>query len=236
MPVLEAKALCKYYRQGMRAEVRALDGVSLTITAGSFTVATGPSGSGKTTLLALVGALDRPTRGEVLFDGRDLGQFSDAERTRVRRRMGFIFQSFALVARLPAWENVTYPLIPRGVSRSERLRRATELLTRLGLGDRMHARPEELSGGEQQRIAIARAFAGDPEFILADEPTSNLDAQTAEIFVTLLHERHAGGATVFMASHDPRLIDAADMVHRLEAGRLLESRADETKKPTGRNP
>src|SRR5262245_38990245 len=112
MPILEARLLCKYYCQSTRAEVRAVDGVSLAVPTGSYAAATGPSGSGKSTLLALFGALERPTRGEVLFDGRDLTKLSDAERTRARRRMGFIFQSFALVARLPLWENVTYPLVP----------------------------------------------------------------------------------------------------------------------------
>src|SRR5438105_2378722 len=113
MPLLNARALCKVYRQGTPAEVRAVDGVSLAIAAGSFVATTGASGSGKSTLLALLGALDRPTAGEVRFDGRDLATLSDAERTRVRRRMGFIFQNFSLIARLPVWENVTYPLIPR---------------------------------------------------------------------------------------------------------------------------
>jgi putative ABC transport system ATP-binding protein len=223
MPLLEGRTLCKYYRQGTPAEVRALDGASLRVEAGSFTTATGPSGSGKTTLLALLGALDRPTRGEVLFDGRDLNQLSDAERTRVRRRMGFIFQSFSLVARLPAWENVAYPLIPRGVSRFERYRRAVELLTRLGLGDRLTARPEELSGGEQQRVAVARALAGDPEVLIADEPTSHLDPQAADLVTTLLREHHARGVTVLVAAHDPGLIAAAGVVIQMAAGRIHEN-------------
>src|SRR5690242_6483721 len=128
MPLLETRALCKYFRPGTRAEVRALDDVTLAIPAGSYTVLTGPSGSGKTTLLALLGAMDRPTRGQVLFDGRDLGAVSDAELARVRRRVGFIFQDFSLLPSLPAWENVTYPLIPRGVSRRRRLLLAQSLL------------------------------------------------------------------------------------------------------------
>src|SRR5215472_6820217 len=135
MPALEARSLCKHYGQN----VRALDDVSLVVATGSFTAVTGPSGSGKTTLLTLLGALDFPTKGTVLFDGRDLGRCSDAERTRIRRRMGFTFQSFSLVARLPVWENITYPLIPRGVIRTERYRRAVDLLTRLGLKDRLMA-------------------------------------------------------------------------------------------------
>jgi putative ABC transport system ATP-binding protein len=221
MPLLEARALCKYYRQGTRAEVRAVDGITVMIERGSFTAAIGPSGCGKSTLLALLGALDRPTNGDVLFDGRALTQLSDAERTRLRRRMGFIFQNFSLIARLPAWENVTYSLIPRGVLRSERRQRAIDLLTRLGLGDRIAARPEELSGGEQQRVAIARALAGEPELLIADEPTSNLDPQTSDMVASLLRERHAQGATLLIASHDPRLIAAAGAVYNMEAGRMV---------------
>ena len=219
MPALEARSLCKYYGQS----VRALDDVSLVVATGSFTAVTGPSGSGKTTLLTLLGALDFPTKGTVLFDGRDLGRCSDAERTRIRRRMGFTFQSFSLVARLPVWENITYPLIPRGVNRTERYRRAVDLLTRLGLGDRMMAKPEELSGGEQQRVALARALAGNPEVIIADEPTSNLDPLTADIVASMLREQHARGVTVIIASHDPQLLEAADAVHRMEGGRIAQN-------------
>ena len=217
MPALEARSLCKYYGQN----VRALDDVSLVVATGSFTAVTGPSGSGKTTLLTLLGALDFPTMGTVLFDGRDLRRCSDAERTRIRRRMGFTFQSFSLVARLPVWENITYPLIPRGVNRTERYRRAVDLLTRLGLGDRMMAKPEELSGGEQQRVALARALAGNPEVIIADEPTSNLDPLTADIVASMLREQHARGVTVLIASHDPQLLEAADAVYRMEGGKIL---------------
>ena len=216
MPVLEARGLCKYYGQ----TVRALDDASLEVAAGGCAAVTGPSGSGKSTLLTLLGALDYPTKGTVLFDGRDLGGCSDAERTRIRRRMGFTFQSFALVARLPVWENITYPLIPRGVIRAERYRRAVALLDRMGLKDRLMAKPEELSGGEQQRVALARALAGNPDVIIADEPTSNLDQQTGDIVANMLREHHARGATVLLASHDPRLIAAADVVYRMEGGRI----------------
>jgi putative ABC transport system ATP-binding protein len=217
MAILEAHAVCKSYGTG----VQALRDVSLSVEAGSFTAITGPSGSGKTTLLALTGALAYPTKGTVHFDGRDLGRCSDAERTRVRRRMGFAFQSFALIARLPVWENITYPLIPRGIPRAERYRRAVDLLTRLGLANRLMARPEELSGGEQQRAAFARALAGEPEVILADEPTSNLDPSMADVVVEMLRERHARGATVLVATHDPKLLERAGAVFRMEGGRII---------------
>jgi putative ABC transport system ATP-binding protein len=218
--LLEARDLRRYFRPGGRAEVRALDGVSLTIPRGSFAVLTGPSGSGKTTLLALLGALDRPTSGHVLFDGRDLGPFSDVELARVRRRVGFVFQDFPSLPGLPIWENVTYPLIPRGVPRHERRRRAQELLGRLGLGDRLDARPRELSGGEQQRVSVARALAGRPDVILADEPTSNLDPESGRALLELLRAIHQEGTTVVVSSHDPAVLELATAAFALRAGRL----------------
>jgi putative ABC transport system ATP-binding protein len=220
MSILEARQLCKFYRAGSTAEVRALQDVSLEVPAGSFTLLTGPSGSGKTTLLALLGGLERPTRGQVLFAGRDLSACSDVELARLRRRMGFVFQDFALVPGLPAWENVTYPLIPRGVSRAERFRRARELLGGFGLADKLAARPPELSGGEQQRVAVARALAGRPEVLLADEPTSNLDEESGRAVVDLLRQAHGEGTTVVVSSHDPRLVAVAARVCELGAGRL----------------
>src|SRR2546425_5347482 len=178
MLILEVQQLCKFYGSGTAAEVRALEDVSLAVPPGAFVVLTGPSGSGKTTLLALLGGLERPTRGRVFFAGRDLGDCSDVELARIRRRVGFIFQDFALIGGLPVWENITYPLIPRGVSRRQRWQRAQELLSRFGLSDKLSRRPRELSGGEQQRVSVARALAGQPEVLLADEPTSNLDDQS----------------------------------------------------------
>jgi putative ABC transport system ATP-binding protein len=220
MSVLEARQLCKFYRAGSRVEVRALQDVSLTVPPGSFTLLTGPSGSGKTTLLALLGGLERPSRGQVLFAGRDLGRCSDVELARLRRRMGFVFQDFALIPGLPAWENITYPLIPLGISSAERYRRAQEFLVRFGMADRLAARPRELSGGEQQRVAVARALAGRPEVLLADEPTSNLDEESGRAVLALLQQAHGEGKTVVVSSHDPRLTAVATRVCALEAGRL----------------
>jgi putative ABC transport system ATP-binding protein len=173
MLLFETRGLCKYYRDGSRSEVRALEEVSLGIEQGSLTVVSGPSGSGKTTLLVLLGALERPTQGHVCFDSKDLADCSDVALTRARRRMGFVFQDFALIPNLTAEENITYPLIPRGVPRTEQRRRARAALARLGMEDKLTVRARSLSGGEQQRVAIARALAGEPEVILADEPTSN---------------------------------------------------------------
>ena len=215
---LAVRALSKTYRPGTSAEVRALNELTLDVPAGSFTLLRGPSGSGKTTLLTLLGALDWPTSGQMLFDGRDLAACSDAERARLRRRIGIVFQDFALIAGLPAWENVTYHLIPRGVPRSERRRQAAESLGALGLGDRLNAHPAELSGGEQQRLAIARALVGRPEAVLADEPTSNLDDASAETVIALLRAAHAGGASVVVASHDTRMAQLATQTIALVAG------------------
>jgi putative ABC transport system ATP-binding protein len=220
MSILEVRHLCKFYRAGSRVEVRALEDVSLEIPAGAFVLLSGPSGSGKTTLLALLGGLERPSSGQALFAGRDLAGCSDVELARLRRRMGFVFQDFALIPNLPAWENITYPLIPRAVPRAERGRLAGEWLSRLGLGDRLAARPRELSGGEQQRVAVARALAGRPEVVLADEPTSNLDEESGQAVIGLLQQAHAEGKTVVASSHDPRLAALATRVYELKAGRL----------------
>ena len=220
MFLFETRGLCKYYHAGARDEVRALDGIFLGVERGSLTVIAGPSGSGKTTLLALLGALDRPTRGTILFDGKELSGCSDVELTRARRRMGFVFQDFSLIANLTAEENITYPLIPRGVVQAERQRRAHELLAHLGIESKRAALARELSGGEQQRVAIARALAGQPEVLLADEPTSNLDAETGGILLAELQRLHTEGKTLVLSSHDPRVVALATHVVELRAGKL----------------
>jgi len=224
MLLFETRALCKFYRAGRRDEVRAVDEVSLGIEPGTLAVLVGPSGSGKTTLLALLGALERPTSGQVLFEGKDLAECSDVALARARRRMGFVFQDFSLVPGFSAVENITYPLIPRGVPRAERLARACELLARFGMADRLDAPAGQLSGGEQQRVAVARALAGRPEVILADEPTTNLDACAAGALLEIFQELHAGGATLLLSSHDPAVIALAGQVYELERGRLKSVR------------
>ena len=219
--ILETRNACKYFRRGTAQEVRALDGVSVAIARGSFTVLTGPSGSGKTTLLALLGALERPSSGQVLFRGRDLSGCSDVELSRTRRRMGFVFQDFSLIPGLSVGENITYPLIPRGVRPAARRVRAELLLDRLGLKDRLRACPRELSGGEQQRVALARALAGQPDVILADEPVSNLDPDASRIVLAMLQEIRAEGGTILLTAHDPHLLGLATCVHTLAAGKLI---------------
>jgi putative ABC transport system ATP-binding protein len=217
--LLETIDVGKTYHRGADA-VRALAGVSVSVPRGGLVALTGPSGSGKTTLLALLGALERPSSGRVLFQGRDLGGLSDVALARARRRMGFVFQDFSLIPTLAVWENVTYPLIPRGVGRGERLALAREWLGRFGLAGRLWARPRELSGGEQQRVALARALAGRPEVLLADEPTSNLDAESGRAVLAALQELHAEGRTIILASHEPAVVALADRVYALEGGRL----------------
>ena len=166
----------------------------------------------------MLGALDRPTKGQILFDACDLGGASDSSLARLRRRAGFIFQDFALLQELPVWENITYPLIPRGIPRSVRRETARRLLMRLGIPETLTARPKELSGGEQQRVAIARALAGDPEILFADEPTSNLDQEASRDLQAILKEFHMEGGTVVVSTHDPQLIALATQVHELRRG------------------
>ena len=220
MPSLQTRHLCKHYRPGPKSLVRALDDVSFDIASGSFVLLTGASGSGKTTLLAVLGALERPTQGQVLFDNRNLSDLSGMELARVRRRFGFVFQNFSLIPGLPVWENITYPLIPRGIPSRRRLEIARACLGDLGLEDRLSAWPKELSGGEQQRVAFARALVGRPEVLLADEPTSNLDPDSAKTLLKLLRNSHAEGTTVILASHDPQAVPLATQAFELEAGRL----------------
>ncbi|HJT36776.1 MAG TPA: ABC transporter ATP-binding protein [Pirellulales bacterium] len=215
MPLFDTRSVSKIYRRGSAREIRALDAVSLTIEKGTCCALAGASGSGKSTLLALLGALDRPTAGEVIFEGRTLAGLSDVGLTRIRRRLGFVFQNFSLLPRLRVWENVSYPLVPRGISSARRLARAQELLEPLGLGDRLDDLAAELSGGEQQRVAVARALAGEPMALLADEPTSQLDQEAAERLWATFDDLARRGMTLVICSHDPRFLTRASQVVRL---------------------
>jgi len=192
----------KVYRQG-KNEITALDGVSLDIARGEFAVIMGPSGSGKSTLLHLIGGLDRPTSGELLVDQRLVGQMADDQITLFRRtRIGFVFQFFNLLPTLTALENVTLPFVLDGRSKQEAEQRAKMLLDKVGLENRKDHLPEEMSGGEIQRIAVARALAFDPPILLADEPTGNLDSKTGESILSLLREINRGsGCTIVMVTH-----------------------------------
>lgn len=226
MPILETQQLCKVFQQRGRGEVRAVDDVTLAIDEGSLTVLTGPSGSGKTTLLSLIGALDRATKGKVLFDGRDLTVCSDTELARLRRKIGFVFQDFALLPRLSVVDCVTYSLIPRGIRRQQRADIAREVLADLDIAHCRDVPTEQLSGGERQRVAVARALAGKPQLFLADEPTSNLDAKSEDRCIKLLQDVHATGTTIVIATHDPRLLEIATSVIELRHGHLVDAASE----------
>ncbi|MEZ5066016.1 MAG: ABC transporter ATP-binding protein [bacterium] len=220
--LLSVRSLHRHYVRGEHT-VRALDGVDLDVAPGSFVALVGASGSGKSTLLNLLGGLDRPTAGDVLLEGRSLASYSRRELATYRAtRVGMIFQSFHLIPHYTAIENVELGLYFGPVREpGERRSRSTELLERLGLGERLHHRPADLSGGEQQRVAIARALAGNPDVLLADEPTGNLDAENAALIAGLLREQREEGRAVVMTTHNLDLAhDAAERVVRLAYGKI----------------
>jgi len=209
----------KVYQLG--EPVYALDGVSLSVPRGSFTAVMGPSGSGKSTLMNLVGCLDTPTEGHLYVNGRDVTRLSDRERTRLRgESVGFVFQTFNLMPRLSALDNVALPLVFQGVGRRERVARAGDVLERVGLGDRQQHRPNELSGGQRQRVAIARALVTEPAILLADEPTGNLDSETGERIMTLVDALHAEGNTILVVTHERFIAEHAERVVHLRDGRI----------------
>jgi putative ABC transport system ATP-binding protein len=219
--MMELRAVTKSYLQGRR-EVRALRGVSLRIDAGDFVSIMGPSGSGKSTLMHLLGALDTPTSGEVLFQGRTLGTLPDRELALLRRtRIGFVFQFFNLIPTLTAAENVALPLLLAGQRRGRALGPAVEGLKRVGLGERAAHYPDELSGGEMQRVAIARALVIDPEAVLCDEPTGNLDSATSADILRLLRSLpEPGKRSVVMVTHDAQAASYGDRIVHIKDGRL----------------
>ncbi len=224
--VAKATNVTRVYKIG-QIETKALKGVNLSINSGEFTALIGPSGSGKTTLLQLIGCLDQPTSGQVFINGRDVTKFNRNQRADVRHNnIGFIFQFFALIPTLTAYENVEMPLLLGGVNASERQTRVTELLQAVDLADRAHHRPDQLSGGQQQRVAIARALTTRPALILADEPTANLDTpngrQIMDIMARLNRER---GVTFVFATHDPRVINYAHRVVELRDGLIVSERS-----------
>ncbi|WP_018256213.1 ABC transporter ATP-binding protein [Halomicrobium katesii] len=201
--------------------VEALAGVSLSLPRGSYTAVMGPSGSGKSTLLNLVGGLDTATEGTVTVGGRDLSAATEGERAAIRgSRVGFVFQTFNLMPRLTAVENVAMPLVFDGWGRTERRERARDLLADVGLGERLDHRPTELSGGQRQRVAIARALAPDPELILADEPTGNVDTETGERIMSLLDDLHAAGNTVLLVTHERRIAAHAERIVHVRDGAI----------------
>jgi len=203
-------------------EVPALMDVSLEVHPGEFVAIVGPSGSGKTTMMNLLGCLDRPTAGEYRLAGTPVADLDDDGLARLRSRtIGFVFQSYNLLPRTTALDNVATPLLYQGVSRNERAARAKAALERLGLGDRIHHEPSELSGGQQQRVAVARAIVTEPALILADEPTGNLDSHSGVEVMALLHELNAAGRTIVLITHDADVAAAAGRQIHLRDGRVV---------------
>ena len=229
--LVEIRGLTKTYRRGGET-IEVLHGIDLDIPRGDFVALMGPSGSGKTTLLNLIGGLDRPTAGRVWIDGQSVGELSDQQATELRRhRIGYIFQSFALLPVLSALENVELPMHIAGVSARQRRRRAMELLDLVGLARRMHHRPFELSGGEQQRTAIARSLVNRPSLILADEPIAELDSVTGlQVLKLLMRIRDVENVTIVIATHDATIHEVADRTYHIIDGRIarIETYEDAT--------
>jgi putative ABC transport system ATP-binding protein len=219
-PIVDLRSVWRVYRTG-RVEVAALVDATLAVYPGEFVAIVGPSGSGKSTLMNVVGCLDRPTSGMYAIAGTSVAELGDDDLAELRSRtIGFVFQSFNLLPRTSALENVATPLLYQGVGRRERHRRAQAVLERLGLADRLHHEPSELSGGQQQRVAIARALVTEPALILADEPTGNLDSQSGSEVLGLLRELHATGRTILLITHDAGVATSAGRQVHIADGRL----------------
>lgn len=222
--ILSTKGLCRDFKIGDGSVVHALKDVDIEVEKGTLTILRGRSGSGKTTLINILGALDKPTGGSVIFRGEDIIKLSEKKRDDLRRyQMAFVFQSVALISSMTAYENVEFGLRLAKYPYDMRGKRAKEVLTNVGLEKRMYHRPGEMSGGEQQRVAIARAIAHNPAVVFADEPTAELDTATALHVVKLFKELVARyGMTIIMTTHDPSMIDIADKVYTLEDGEIVE--------------
>lgn len=220
--VIETSHLSKVYVMGGE-EIKAVDNVDLVIAKGEFVSIMGPSGSGKTTLLNLIGCIDRPTGGTVLFEGQNVSELKESQLDQLRlRKVGFVFQSFNLMPILTALENVMFPMEMAGVAKKEQIRRATELLGWVGLSKRMNHKPRQLSAGENQRVGIARALANDPAILLADEPTGNLDSKTAEEIALLFGRVNSEyGTSIMLVTHNPGVAEVAARSIKMRDGRLV---------------
>ncbi len=221
--VFEFRNVSKSYKMG-EATVYALDGVDVRVETGEFLAILGPSGSGKSTLMHIMGCMDQPTEGEVVLDGTMVSTIPKRKLAGIRRsKIGFVFQSFNLLPKLSVLENVMLPLIYGYTSRTEARRRASEVLDTVGLADRVRHMPSQLSGGQRQRVAIARALVNDPRVILADEPTGNLDTESARRVLQLFEDLHQRGRTIVLVTHDPRVADVAKRTIVVEDGKISES-------------
>lgn len=218
--VLEIKEVSKVYTIGTH-DVKALDNVSLSIEEGEFVSITGPSGSGKSTLMHIIGLLDNPTKGTVLIDEVNVEKYTEEELAKVRnKKIGFVFQQFNLLSRTTALENVYLPLIYNGATEEEMIERATEMLKKMGLGERLDHHPNQLSGGQQQRVAIARALVTNPRVLLADEPTGNLDSKSGLEVIEILKDLNEEGKTVILVTHDMDIAKVAKRIIKIVDGKV----------------
>ncbi len=221
-PLIKLEQIRKIFRID-EVETHALAGIDLEVTHGEYVSVEGPSGCGKSTLLSIIGLLDSPSEGRYWLKGRPVETLDFDERVRIRNReVGFIFQNFNLIGDLSVYENVELPLTYRGMPAAERKRRVVEALERVGLSHRRNHYPAQLSGGEQQRVAVARALGGRPSLLLADEPTGNLDSKSGEAVMSLLGELHSDGATIIIVTHDPRYARHAERTVKLFDGRIVK--------------
>ncbi|MFZ4426741.1 MAG: ABC transporter ATP-binding protein [Saprospiraceae bacterium] len=224
--IISIRELRKVYQMGLN-EVVALQSVSLDIFKNEYVALMGPSGSGKSTLMNLIGCLDTPSSGSYFLNDKEVSTMSDQELAQVRNKeIGFVFQTFNLLPRLSALENVALPLVYAGWSRSRRIEKAAEILKAVGLADRMDHKPNELSGGQRQRVAVARALVNDPSIILADEPTGNLDSKTSYEIMALFAEIHAAGNTIILVTHEPDIAAHAHRIVRLLDGKVESDQAN----------
>ena len=229
--LIEIKNIYKIYNEGKESEVRALDGVTLSIDRGEFVAIIGASGSGKSTLMNILGCLDVPTYGDYILNGADVTDRTDRQLAHIRNReIGFIFQGYNLIPALTAYENVELPLIYQGISVFQRKERVMAALERVGMADRFGHRPSEMSGGQQQRVAIARAIATHPPIIMADEPTGALDSKTGKHVLEILHSLHEGGSTIILITHDNGIAATAHRIVRISDGHIV---ADGTREEVG---
>ncbi len=219
-PVIQLQNVYRTYKMGDQV-LNALDGVNIDILRNEYIAITGASGSGKSTMMNIIGCLDRATQGEYLLNGTNVSEMNEAELAQARnRQIGFVFQSFNLLARASALKNVMQPLVYRRVPRAERKRIASEALENVGLGERVDSRPNQLSGGQRQRVAIARALVGRPAILLADEPTGNLDSKTSQEILTLIDQLHKQGQTIIMVTHEPEIAAHCDRIIHLQDGKI----------------
>ncbi len=229
--LIEIKNIYKIYNEGKESEVRALDGVTLSIDRGEFVAIIGASGSGKSTLMNILGCLDVPTYGDYILNGTDVTDRTDRQLAHIRNKeIGFIFQGYNLIPALTAYENVELPLIYQGISVFQRKERVMAALERVGMADRFGHRPSEMSGGQQQRVAIARAIATRPPIIMADEPTGALDSKTGKHVLEILHSLHEGGSTIILITHDNGIAATAHRIVRISDGHIV---ADGTREEVG---